>query len=104
MADEATTWSGFVPLNKHFKNLLFPRTKPLEDTPKSRRLVMMRTKYNRPKCIGCAKKATYYSTLHKRYVCTGHLSKEDRKRLTMEWQWANIVLPIQRHVQLYGRG
>lgn len=89
--------------SKDFKHFLFPRTKPLEDTPKNRRLVMMRTKYNRPRCWGCDKRATHFSTLHKRHTCREHLSKEDRKRLTVEWQWANIVLPIQRHLNLLGR-
>ena len=98
------TWSGFNPLNKYFKHFLFPRTKPLEDTPKTRRLVMMRTLNNRPKCYGCQARATHFSTLHKRYACREHLSKEDRKRLTVEWQWTSIVIPIQRHLERLGRG
>lgn len=86
---------------------LFPRNTPLSfggDTPKTRRLSMMRTRYTKPKCRICRAPATHYSTLHKRHVCPNHLSAEDRKRLTVAWQWTNIVLPIQRHLQLIGRG
>lgn len=88
---------------------LFPQMVPLHirlggDTPKTRRLQLMKTRYTKPKCRVCRDVATHYSTLHKRYVCREHLSAEDRKRLTVAWQWANIILPIQRHLQLHGRG
>jgi len=88
---------------------LFPHTVPLTvqlggDTPKTRRLTLLKSRYGKKKCRVCRGLATYYSTLHKRHVCKEHLSKEDRKRMSVEWQWANIVLPIQRHLGLFGRG
>lgn len=83
---------------------LFPQVIPLDDTPKTRRLTMMKTMYGTPRCHACSRTATHFSTLHKRFTCWEHLTKEDRKRLTMEWQWTHIVLPMQRHLDVLKRG
>lgn len=78
---------------------LFPHVKQLANDPKTRRLQLFKTKYSRPICRCCTAKA-YYMTLlpEKAYWCREHLPEALRRRLSAEWQWRNIVLPLSRYL------
>ena len=89
---------------------LFPQVNPLSvvmggDTPKTRRLIWMKTVYRHYKCRepGCTRRAHYLALRTRKNWCKHHLPEEDRKRLSAEWQWRSIILPIARHVEQFSR-
>lgn len=78
---------------------MFPHVNPLTvalggDTPKTRRLIWMKTVYTRKRCRECGNVAHYLALRTKKHWCKHHLPAEDRKRLSAEWQWRQIILPI----------
>ena len=80
------------------KSAFFPETPQLSDDAKTRRLTMLKTLYHKPLCWQCRRKATYFNPVDGEHYCTPHLPADARRRLTMEWQWREIIMPIDRHV------
>ena len=81
--------------------VLFPHIHPLTlqmggDTPRTRRLSWMKTVYTRKRCreVECPRTAHYLAPRPKHHWCNTHLPEEDRKRLSVEWQYRMIILPI----------
>ena len=86
------------------KSEWFPPTLPLTEfyggnTPKTRRMHMLRTHNYRPECR-CGKRAHYFAPRTKTHWCKLHLPDEDRRRLRLDWQMDHVVLPIAHHLDL----
>ncbi len=79
----------------------FNRIRRLEDTPKSRRLQFMKTRFNKRKCRTCGKTSHY--KLKRLSWCKEHLPDSLRDRLNMSWQMTNCILPLARVIEAKGR-
>ena len=84
--------------DKHISELFVGRKHYPRDDLKGRRLSFIKTRYNKPQCLTCAKAANY--VFLKRAFCKEHLPKEGKIRLSAEWQWRNIVLPLAKYVDV----
>ena len=81
---------------------MFPQTMSLDlvyggDTPKTKRLHMLKTHNNRPECR-CGKRAHYLALRTGDHWCKLHLPDEDQRRLQLDWQMNFVVLPIAQHL------
>ena len=74
--------------------MLFRRPR-LDNSPKSRRLQFMKTRFMRLTCVGCGKLAHYRVTLpRKKSWCKGCFPEEMRMKLDIGYQFVTYIMPL----------
>ena len=73
---------------------LFRRAR-LADTPKSRRLQFMKTRFRKMKCAVCGVPAHYMVSLPRRKAwCKGCFPSEMRVKLDITYQYVTYIMPL----------